>query len=293
MHACKECQSDNLITTKTYKRTWYLCDDCGSGFPIQRNYYPLSWYPNPVFKKSADNDEEQYDYFVNEDHIAYSRDEAARFYKKYVEKGHLDINDKHILDVSGGNGVFLSEIVKKGAASGTLTEINDKAIDYAKNTLGLEAFKYNFNSDDISTLTNKKYDIVFLRACLMFCDHLPEFLKQVREVLADNGKVFVQYSVYPTLGTLLRTQVDEFSYATLRSPAMMRQHFEELGFGESFFEDEIDPDPYVYGNDQLDSWMFLHYLYEIPAIRKLRHAQQKFFRNRSRNRGNFIFTKER
>ena len=287
MYQCKECKSKKVLSIKTYKRIWHLCEECGSGYPIQRKFYPLQFLPNKAFKKNITNAEQMYDYFIQEEHLIYSKKEAENFINKYVNTGLILLQDKKILDVSGGNGVFLSELVKHGA-SGTLTEINEHAINFAKTKLNLDTIKYDLNKKG-NELPKTKFDYIFLRACLMFCENLEEFLTDLRKLLNKDGKIFVQYAVYPTIGTLIRTHIDEFSYFRLRSPKAMREIFLNAGFKEEYFEDEIDPTLYVYDHDYLNSWLFLHYMYEIPAIVKLRKSKKDNFRLRSRNRANFIF----
>ena len=288
MNNCKECQSTSLIFLNTYKRKWFLCSDCGSGYPVQKTLYPLSFLPMKVFKRSEVSEEGMYDYFTSEVHVKHSKNEAKSFIEKYVNTSLITLKNKKILDISGGNGAFLAELCKLGS-SGVLTEINAPALAFAKGHFNLEVTKYNFNEDCISKTFKEKFDYIFLRACTMFCVDLKKFVSEIKQLLNPGGKVFVQYAVYPTLGTLLRTQIDEYSYIALRSPEIIENTFVSAGFKTSFYNKEIDETLYVYDHDLLYSWLFLHYLYEIPAIRKLKGVSHLDFRARERRRSNFIF----
>ena len=288
MYSCKECNSNKVLTLKTYKRKWFICEDCGSGYPMQRECYPLQFIPCSTFKKKDINASQMYDYFIEQEHIKCSQNEVKLFQEKYVNSGLLDVHNKKILDISGGNGVFLSELVKMGS-DGVLTEFNEKSVEFARANLNLKAVKYDLNQDNLENLVDEKFDFIFLRACLMFCEDLPRLLSSLSLLLQPGGKVFIQYAVYPTLGTLIRTQLDEFSYARLRSPQIIRENFIRAGFKEEYFEDEIDPTLYVYDHDKSNSWLFLHYLYEIPGVLKTRKNHAAALRARTRNRANFIF----
>jgi hypothetical protein len=172
---------------------------------------------------------------------------------------------------------------------GTLTEINEPSIAYARKQHGFETFAFDFNRDRLSAKTSSVYDLILLRAAIMFCRDLPAFAADAHSRVASGGLVIVNHSVKPTLGVMCRVQLDEFSYMVLRQPETVAADFAKAGFELVFRRDETDQSDYVYDHDLLDSWMFLHYLYEIRAARALRAHRVWGFASRDRRRSTMIY----
>lgn len=295
LKGCLDCNSQNFVKLNMYKRYWILCTDCGTATPIPKKHYFFGLLPGP-FKKNARDEQSMYDYFVSDGHIKHSQQDAKAFLKQYVETNLLSINNKDILDVSGGNGEFLN-LLKNEGAKVTLTEINNLALVHAKEKLGLDTLEFNFDKHTIRDVVKKKFDIILLRACLMFCNDLETFAKDLHKITKEKGEICVQYAVKPTIGTLLRTQCDEFSYAVLRQPEQIVTIFEKAGFSLEYIQEESDQTNYVYDHDEYLTLLALHYLYEIPSVLKLRKVGKlgklgKFnFNARDRRRSNMIFKK--
>lgn len=182
-----------------------------------------------------------YDYFVAEEHIRHSIASETEFFERYARPLGVDINNKHILDVSGGNGHFLKALLERGHSTGMMTEINEPSLEYAKNTLGLPTALFNFNEHALEDVVSEKFDLILPRAAIMFCHDLDRFCRGLHAVLNENGVVVINHSVIPTLGVMLRVQFDEFSYAVLRQPETVIKSFENAGFSLSGRMDETDP----------------------------------------------------
>jgi SAM-dependent methyltransferase len=284
--------STDLVVLDTYKRVWTLCKACGAGIPAQKSSYPLSFLPILAFKKRGEATESSmYDYFVHPDHIKYSIGTAHEFLRDYVDPLKIELRGKKILDVSGGNGHFLKILTEERGATGVLTEINEPSIEYARKQHGFHSFQFDFNRDRLSALTPECFDLVLLRAAIMFCRDLPAFVGDARERVSRGGLVIVNHSVKPTLGVLCRVQLDEFSYMVLRQPETVIGDFDKAGFELLFRRDETDQSDYVYDHDLLNSWMFLHYLYEIKGALALRKHRVFGFAARDRRRSTMVFRK--
>jgi ubiquinone/menaquinone biosynthesis C-methylase UbiE len=287
--ACLECNSSNLLKIDTYKRHWYFCQDCGSGAPIQKNFYPLQFLPVKDWTKTQADEESMYDYFIDPIHIAYSVDTAKEFIADYVNKWNIPTQGKTILDISAGNGHFINEFKKMGATV-SMTEINDPSIEYAKKQHGIDVYKYNFNSDTLQNVIKTKFDIIMLRAAIMFCKDLGKHANDLKDIIAPDGLVVVNHSVIPTLGVILRTQVDEHSYFSLRSPEQVIKHFENAGFSLVERKDETDPSMYVYDHDLTLRWSLLRIFYELKAVLTMRSKGRVFaFPARDRRRSTMLF----
>ncbi len=288
MIKCKECSSSNTVKINTYKRFWYFCKDCGSAHPQQKSFYPLSFLPVKHYKNSADSEASMYDYFTAQVHIDYSKETADEFIRDYVEPWGIEIKGKKILDVSGGNGHFLKKFQDMGAEV-SITEINQPTIDYIKKEHDMDVYLYDFNKHRINEVTQEKYDIVMLRAAIMFCKDLKQLAEDLRDILNPGGIVIINHSVIPTLGVINRVQLDEFSYFALRHPDAVVKTFETNNYETLNRKDETDPSLYVYDHDLKFSWRFTHYLYQWIGLHALRKARVFGFPARDRRRSTMMF----
>lgn len=277
------------IVLPTYKRFWDVCPKTGTALSRQRSSYPLSFLPWGAFKRTPDVDEEKmYDYFVDDVHIAWAIQEGQDFIRDYLVPAKLNVAGKTVLDISGGNGFVLKQIEKLGATV-SLTEINRKTIEFARATHGIDVFEYNLNTNDLAQVTGKYYDVILVRACLMFAHDLEKLVDQLRRSLNSGGAVMINHSVKPTVGVMTRVQLDEFSYYVLRQPETVIDAFEANGFKTEHRADEVDDSLYVYDHDLTRSWMFLHYLYELKCIRRLKGIDKFELRARDRRRSTMVF----
>lgn len=296
MNVCQSCGSAELLEIDTYKRIWRLCHSCGDARPEQKQDYSLTHLPAPLMTKSANDEAEVYDYFVQQDHIDYSIGTAHDFIAQHIKPNNIDFSNARVLDISGGNGHFLMEIAKLGTKEVTLTEINQPAIDYARKAHGIDVHLYNFNSHDLSVEVPKRFDIVMARAAIMFCQDLGKFARETSAILEKGGLVIVNHSVIPTLGVMLRVQLDEFSYFVLRQPENVVGLFEKEGLILQSRADETDPSLYAYDHDKNRYWTFAKRRYERRAAPKLMAAEDAgkppfTFRARDRRRSTMIFRK--
>jgi SAM-dependent methyltransferase len=258
---------------------------------VQRERYPLSFIPNPVFRKPAGvTESSMYDYFVDKANIELSTRLAGEFAAQHLAPNGIRVDGRHVLDVSGGNGHFLKELLRDGG-SGVLTEINEPTIAYAKRQHGFPVFPFDFNRHRIGQVIDDSFDLVLLRAAIMFCRDLRTFARDLSALVRPDGLVIVNHSVLPTLGVLVRVQLDEFSYFALRQPETVIADFQAGGFDLVTRKDETDPTLYVYDDDLKPAWTFLHYLYEIRGARALRNRRKFSFPARDRRRSTLIFRK--
>lgn len=287
-YKCLSCGSTHITRLNTYKRYWNFCNDCGAAYNEQKSWYPLSFIPFGAFGSGNKTEESMYDYFVTDTHIEYCVNDAKEFIGKFIKPNNINLKGKKVLDISGGNGHFAKELQKIGADIDH-TEINDNSINYVKDTLGLESYKFNFNNDDISkTIKNTKYDVVLLRAAMMFCVDIDKFSKQLKKILKPNAIVMMVNCVTPTLGTVIRTQFDEFSYYRLCEPEYIAGLFEKNKFDTVKIQNETDDSLYVYDHDKHLPYMVMHYLYEIWNTFKLRKKWSFKFPARDRRRAAII-----
>lgn len=286
---CIECSEQKLLKINTYKRFWYFCTNCGCAHPIQKKRYFLGFLPVKHYKKSSSSEADMYDYFTAPIHIDYSTETANEFINDYVQPWGLPIKDKKVLDISGGNGHFLKKLQDLGAKV-TITEINQPTIDYIKKThKNMDVHLYDFNKHKLDEVVKDKYDIIMLRAAIMFCKNLSNLAEELKLILKPGGKVIINHSVIPTLGVVNRVQFDEFSYFSLRQPETVINTFEKSGFKLLNRKDETDPSLYCYDHDKLISWLIPHYIYELLGVIALRKHRVFSFPARDRRRSTMMF----
>lgn len=289
---CDECLSKNIILLNSYKRNWLFCKDCGSAKAIEKKYYKFSFLPIPEFKKNiAINESSIYNYFTSKAHIDDSISEGINFYKKHIKSNSIKIKNKKILDISGGNGHAIMQLQKKGAKV-ELTEFNEKAINYASEVHKIPVYKYDLNKDNLLEIMKSKYDLITMRACIMFVEDLNLFAKKIFEKINSGGYLIINRSVLPTVGVLSRVQLDDFSYLFLRQNQTLINAFTKIGFKFLNYKFEVDPTMYVYDNDLKLTWQIMHYFYEIRNLIKLGNFSSFDIRARDRRRSTLVFKKD-
>lgn len=268
---CLECkEKEDVVLIPVYKRDWIFCNVCGSATSWkEKNNKILSLLPYDFLKRKH-NEENIYDYFETPEHQEVSKNNYEAFCSLFL-KHLIGLETKNIIDISGGSGHFLKLFKAKYAL---LTEINDKAINFAKRHLHLNAIKFNFNHQKIDELINmhegeKKFDLVFLNACTMFCKDLEGFMHSLKQILNEDAIIIVHANVQPTVGVVVRTQFDDHSYLVLRQKQRLRRYFENhfTLLEEARYED-LYPQ-YVTSHDLNPLTRLLKIFYTEKAITKL------------------------
>ena len=229
-----------------------------------------------------------FSYFLLPEHIEFSIHEGHKLVEELLVPASVDIEGARILDISGGNGHVADELRKMGADP-KLTEVDSAALHYAREELGIDSKEFFFERGGIHRLFDATFDIVLMRACVMFCTDLDAFLADLKKCLAIGAHVVIQYSVVPTIGTLLRVQVDPITYFALYQPEYLIAALERHGFRLRRREDESDPAPYVYDHDRSRVLTNLRIRYERRALRVLPFESPFFIRARDRRRSNLVF----
>ena len=104
---------------------------------------------------------------------------------------HVGINltGKTVLSISEGPGFFAKRLADI-AREIVITEINYKAVDAMRKELGIKAYKYDFNKDKLSDIFhNKKFDLIFMRSCMAFCNDLESLAKELAKVWSEPLKL--------------------------------------------------------------------------------------------------------
>jgi len=159
---------------------------------------------------------------------------------KFLSDDHLlnMIQNKRILDISGGSGYFAAELVKYGAQSVMTTELSEEVVKFICTNVGIESVKYDLNNDDLeSVVCGQTFDLIMLRGCIEFSNNLSALIAQLELILNNSGKILITF-IEPTLGAALRTQCDDYNVKLLRPAINVEQYFSEKQF-ELYFKKEL------------------------------------------------------
>lgn len=152
---------------------------------------------------------------------------AANLLRQYKKRGRL-------LDVGSGFGFFLSEMKKKGWDV-TGVEISNKAMDYARDLLGLAVQpgpleKTNFPDNHFDVVTG-----------FYIIEHLPHpiaFLRECYRILKPGGFLLLRYPHTTPIKNLLhllkiRNRLYDLpAHLSDFSPKIIQRCLERIGFGE-------------------------------------------------------------
>lgn len=243
---CPVCGSDALEPLVTYKHIWTQCNDCGNVTRERRERYLLS---GPLFARTLSaisrgtgnrlafvlRD------FLRDEAVVESQEHYYNYYSRIVASGDarwsgefaavtrelaalgIDCAGKHVLDISGGPGFFAKEMSAVAARS-VVTEFSPVATEAMQQHLGIEAIKFDYNSDSLRSVVRGKFDVVFLRSSINFCRDLPRLVAELAEILRPGAVIYVSF-VTPSLGCVLNWQFDEYTYEVLYQSETLQRHF--------------------------------------------------------------------
>lgn len=280
-------ETEKVIQIDTFFHEWILGLKSGNAYSKKKTINPLGTLFTLITTKKTEYS--IYDYFTSPEHIRASVAEGQKFIQNILVKNHISIEGKRILDISGGNGHVADELRKCGA-NVVMTEVNNNAIDYAKNTLGIESYPFDFQKSEIYNIVDGKFDIILLRASIMFCFDLNKFFSDLKKIMKPDSIIVLQYCIKPTLGTFLATEFDQFTYVALYQPETLIDVCIQNNLSLLYREDDIDPSLYVNDHDKNISLTLIRMWYEIKALKVIPLTDTFLFRARNRRRANLIFT---
>ncbi|MGH9371973.1 MAG: class I SAM-dependent methyltransferase [Vicinamibacterales bacterium] len=244
---CEVCGCRELSVLRTYKHDWIACADCGNLTRTLRDTYLASalvperlgrailpakladfFYPMNNVRRAADN---FYRYYEGSAALSPGatkyRTETRDLLLELTARG-IDLTGRSVLDISGGPG-FLARDLAAIASHVVVTEFSPAAVSGMAQHLAVNAVKFDYNSDDLASVTSGPYDVVLVRYSINFCLDLQRFARSLRKILVPGGVVYVSF-VAPTLGFLLRWQHDEYTVNRLYTTETMARSFVQEGF---------------------------------------------------------------
>ncbi len=256
--SCPYCLGEDITRANTYKSYWYSCNDCGNVVrEIKDKYFFEKIIPRALwgrisperlahpktirelivyalYKNRDRSGYDMYDYYLDPklgykespDNMKFApeTDELLEELKKF----NVDMSGKTVLEISGGPG-YVGKNIEKIAKKYIVTEFNHKAVERMRNVLGLNAYKFDLNSDNIGEIITDKVDIVLMRHCINFCYDINKFLRDLKPLLNDNPIIYVS-TCLPTLGCFTRWCLDDYTFLVLQNPESISKIFAEEGF---------------------------------------------------------------
>lgn len=210
---CPICGAGTSATIETHHHSWQYCQQCDSALSHAKN--------------QLEDPQAIYDFFIDPKKVQYDQ-EMGRRYIPLLQQVLGDLGGRHVLDVSGGSGGFVQALRDAGAVP-YLTEFNANSVAFAREKLGVAAQQFDFNADSIDRLFENTFDVVLLRAAIMFCLDVPQFIRDLKDILKPGALVFYE-SIGPTLSSIIRSQSDNYSYLALYSSRYLIEKHADAGF---------------------------------------------------------------
>ncbi|MGP1580724.1 MAG: class I SAM-dependent methyltransferase [Wolinella sp.] len=301
---CQICGAESIIALDGYKHSWEFCTTCRCGRSIKKERCALESFA-PLLRKFlrkkrwtqsekrllrdediALDSQKEFDYFLSQNHIEFSKKRAEYFYEMVFRKHDLELQDKDILEISGGGGDFICYFLNKGANSVYLSEFNKSAVEYAKTKLGIPAFSYDINSEALDEALvrlgkdaeEKQFDYIIMRGTMSWCFDVKQFFNELSKHLKSGGVLIIDDIQLATLGLIMHLQFSEYAYLRHYSPEFLESKLKEVGFAVTHkYQKPSDSMVHAwYDRYPLERYIWLYY--EQKAVRKLQFEASEFRR---------------
>lgn len=215
------CNQD-FSNTCFYKRTYFICNECGNQFSIdnvkiffEKKIFTFlikiftkitGWKvldKSLIYSKETQKDNSiPYDVYSE---ILKKNDikeyvKTLRIQLKRLKKNSINYKNKKILILSGGPGIFAKYLSKYSDV--TITEFSEKSVSAMKKYLNLNAIKIDFNNDQDYQKLSGKYDLIISESNINYCEDQKKFLFKIDDMLNKNG-VLILSNDRPAFGYML------------------------------------------------------------------------------------------
>jgi hypothetical protein len=258
---CAVCgKAGSVAEIDTYKSIWRYCGRCGCYSREQKDNYP--------FQKFASVCLMLFKHIPKLNGFLYSlakKKQGVDFYRYYSEQlasgergpwaGQSDMvtqelqsedllrdwSGQKVLEISGEPGFFAQDLMKAGADIMVSGFADDVALAM-RERLGVKAFTYDFNVDDIvctieETGNGGPFDYIFVRFAIGFCQDISDLMMKLSTLLKSGGLLYISFSP-ASRAILLRWMFDDYTYlrqytetsltkAAEMAGLQLRAHFDE------------------------------------------------------------------
>lgn len=145
-----------------------------------------------------------------------------------------------IIDIGGGNGTFVSHLLKKGFQNLTVVDISKEAIEKTKTLLGPLADKIEWIvSDILDFVPTKSYDYWHDRATFHFLteqNEVDRYIEIVNKAISLSG--FLSIGTFSTAGPTKCSGLEIKQYSEKTLTATLNDNFEKV---KCLTEDHLTP----------------------------------------------------
>ena len=249
----------NFVTFNTYKNLWIKRNDTGCYERYQKKSYPLEWMDLKILRSIPKvrgvmsllgRKPQEVDFYRYYSDVLLKKNRGKwvnEFENAQNRLQHLGISlkGKSILDISGEPGFFAYDATLV-CGSVDVTAFADTVTSSMKTHLNISVETYDFNKDNLAELfKNKKYDFIFIRWAIGFCKDLQGFIAQCRELLVDNGIIYISYSP-ASRAVCARWMFDDYTYLRQYTKKYLNDEFLNRGFT---LVSEYDEGSYFWNKD--------------------------------------------
>lgn len=234
---------DNAIVHNTYKSTWLECKKTGNFKRLQKKKYPLEWLPFGLlqkfpkfrfiasFLKRNKEGVDAYKYYVDilkKNKRCKWENEFKKINAELEELGY-SLKLSNALDVSGEPGFFAFDM-NAVAKNVEVTAFASEVARAITEELGIESKKFDFQEDNLAQIyQHKKFDFIFIRYAIGFCENLKEFIAQCSLICNKGSLVYLSFSP-ASRGVMARWMFEDYVYLRQYREDFVVSAFEDGGF---------------------------------------------------------------
>ena len=241
---CSVCNSARTTVLNTYKHYAIVCDDCQCVTHIKKSKYIIEFFiPRGVAKRIlpakaflrlySDKGDFKADAFYDSsafdstDTTTWRASEVLQV-KDQLSLAGISVENKKILDISGGPG-YVGSYLKQNGANVVVTEFSISTVEMMRDIHGLQSVTFDYTTEDISAKLDDKFDLVMIRSSIIFCPNLDLLVEQLRKILNPSGTIFVE-SILPSYGEIFWWQQLEYKFPKIYSQETIEKIFYKHGF---------------------------------------------------------------
>lgn len=233
----------NLIVLDSYKSQWIQRKDTGCYERRQKTRYPLDWIDNQLFcsipkvrgiMALLGKKKQGVDYYRYYSEVLSKGDRGKwksefKNVKEQLEQIGLSVTGKSALDISGEPGYFASEATSF-FSDVVATAFADNVSLAIRDHLNISTETYDFNTDNLLEIfKDRRFDFIFVRYAIGFCKDLNGFVQQCRQILSQNGIVYISFSP-ASRAVCARWMFDDYTYLVQYTKKFLTNEFTSQGF---------------------------------------------------------------
>ena len=138
-------------------------------------------------------------------------------------------NDAEIIDVGGGDGLFVDHLLDQGYTNVTVLDISKTAIEHAQKRLGKDASKVNWIVEDAASFEpEEKYDLWHDRAAFHFLtgkEEIMHYLNSIQQGLSKDGHLVI--GTFSEDGPTKCSGIEIQQYSEERLYELLNVHFQK------------------------------------------------------------------